>query len=156
MSETTQNTDTAVSVPSKRGWFGRNWKWCTPLLILVLVVVVGGVIVAFPILKLRASQPYKIALEAVQADPAVTQKLGEPVKAGWTLSGDLTEDNCQIFFEVSGPNGTANVTGQARTFSEDNVWSFSLIEVTFTDGTKVSVKTADEEGGLEEAPAWGE
>lgn len=152
MSENTQNnTDTAVAMSSQRGWFGRNWKWCIPLLVLVAIIL-GLFIAVLPFLKLRASQPYKMALEAVQADPAVIEKLGEPVEAGWTISGNLTENNCQIFFDVTGPKETADVTGQARTF--DNVWSFSHIEVTFADGSKVSVKTAVEEGGLEEAPAW--
>lgn len=162
MSENVQNNNNEVPAGTTCEcgcWFGRNWKWFTPLLVVLLLILFGLLVGRGEIMnmllsgmKLRSSEPYKLALEAVQADPAVIAKLGEPITPGGTLSGNLTDTDSQFFFDVTGPKGTAEVSAQARTFG--NTWSFSQLEVKFADGSQVSIKTASEEGGLEEAPAW--
>ena len=154
MSETPQNTETAAETTDVQCSCGCPFtkrKWLLPLLLL-LIVILGGLFAAKDILKVRFSEPYKIASEAVLADSGVIEKLGEPVKVSGFPSGELNDSDCRLLFRVVGPNGEAVVSALGRV--RNGVWSFNQLEVAFADGSKTSVEVASEEGGLEEAPAW--
>ncbi len=59
--------------------------------------IVGIIGLAFG--AMRSSTPYQEALFAAQTDTAVIEALGEPIEAGWLMSGSI---------ETSGSSGTAS------------------------------------------------
>src|SRR5215218_831036 len=81
--------------PQPKGCLGRNWKWMLPVgclgLILGLVALVGGIIfVAMSAIK--SSEVYQGALKVVQTHPTAVERLGEPVKDGWLVKGNIKID----------------------------------------------------------------
>ena len=145
--------------PPRRGWFRRNWLWFVPLVLLGLGVLCasccGGILLTvFGVL--RSSEPYVMALEQVQNDPKVIERLGEPIEpASWAPSGNIHVSNgrgdASLRFDVKGPRGTAHVSTQARRI--DGQWGLTTLEVTFDDGTRLSLDTGTDDA-LDDAPPW--
>ena len=84
-------TLTPGAVPP-RNWWQRNWKWavpggCATLLLLFGLFVAGIVGIAFKTMK--ATDVYREAVARAAANPAVREALGDPVNAGWYLSGNI-------------------------------------------------------------------
>lgn len=102
----------STPVPAQPGWWQRNWKWCVPvlgalLLALSVAVVLGGV--ALLLGAIKSSGAYQHALARAQSDPAVIAALGEPIRAGWFVQGNIS---------TSGASGDADLaipsTARAR------------------------------------------
>ena len=94
-------------LPRPTDWFGRNWKWFVPMLVLVTAGVFGGVFTAI-LAVMKSSDAYQGAVARAGASPAVTAALGTPVTAGFWVLGNI---------HVSGPSGQARA-GAARAVSE--------------------------------------
>ena len=85
-------------------WWDRNWKWCLPVGCLSGIVLVAGCIAAvmfFVFGMMKSSDAYKQAFAKAKANPAVVSSLGEPIKGGLFVSGNIN---------VNGPSGTANLS----------------------------------------------
>lgn len=88
----------------KQGWFARNWKWAVPvgcvgMLAMFAAFIAGIFLVVFG--AMRSSDAYQIAMERARENPEVVASLGEPIEAGWFISGNIN---------VSGPSGEANLS----------------------------------------------
>jgi hypothetical protein len=119
---------------------------------MVLAALVAGVVWFWGPIKLRFSEPYRIALEQVQENPQVIERLGEPVENPRLLPfGSLGDREGTVNFGVEGPKGQATVTARFRRISE--AWGLTTLNVTFEDGQRLSLDTGSA-GGLEEAPKW--
>jgi hypothetical protein len=172
------DSNTAVE-PRRRGWLGRNWKWFVPVFVLLLFVLCAGVAVALffkfvgqgELLEIyradgviKASEPFRMAIEQLEADGEVVKRLGEPAEAVGYASGSVIESsdddngggestgNANFYFELAGPKGAADVACQGKMV--DGKWGLSVLKVTFDDGTRHSVEISGGDDGLEEAPAW--
>ena len=70
-------------------------------------------------MRLKSSEPYKLALKKVRQNPEVVKRLGEPIEDGFVPVGEVNIENdrgsANLFFDVTGPNGTAHVMSQAQT-----------------------------------------
>ena len=171
------NCDCNAAVePREKGWLGRNWKWFLPLLFVFCVVVAVGLFAKFvgkgALMEvyrayradgvIKASEPFRMALEQLEADPEVAERLGEPVAATGYASGEVFvisgEDGetagggANFYFDLAGPKGTANVACQGKMV--DGRWGLSTLKVTFEDGARHSVEISGDDDSLEEAPAW--
>lgn len=85
-------------------WWARNWKWCIPagclgILGLGLAFVAAVVYVIFGMMK--SADVYQEALRLAQSSQAVAQSLGEPVKDGFYVAGNI---------HVNGPSGSADLS----------------------------------------------
>jgi TonB family protein len=118
----------------QKGCLGRNWKWMLPAgclgLILALVALVGGVVfVAMSAIK--SSEVYQGALKAAQAHPAAVERLGQPIKDGWFVKGNVKFEagsgNADFEVPVSGPtnSGTLYVTA----VNEDGAWMYEKLDL---------------------------
>src|SRR5919206_4188024 len=92
-------TITLAAVPP-RNWWQRNWKWVVPVgcgsvVVLFAAFIVSIVLLVFSVI--RSTDVFHDALERAKADPQVRTELGEPIKEGWWLSGNV---------ESTGPSGT--------------------------------------------------
>jgi hypothetical protein len=119
--------------------------WILPLAI-VLAVLVGGAIWLRGPIRLRLSEPYRMAFELVQKDPQVVRRLGGPVESARLLPfGSLDNREGTVNFAVEGPKGEATVAARARRISEQ--WGLTTLDVTFDDGQRVSVDVSSTRGG---------
>jgi TonB family protein len=102
----------------RKGCWGRNWKWMVPAgclgLLLGLATLVGGIFfVAMSAIK--SSDVYQGALKVAQSSPAAVERLGEPIKDGWLVKGNVRHEggrgNANFDIPLSGPkkSGTLRV-----------------------------------------------
>ncbi|MEM6552314.1 MAG: cytochrome c oxidase assembly factor Coa1 family protein [Planctomycetota bacterium] len=130
--------------PPRKSWFGRNWKWLVPLLVLSPVLVCGGVItllVGSVFGMLKGSQPYEDALTAAQNNPALVAELGEPIEAGMGISGSINfvndDGDADLSYDVSGPNGSATLRVVGT--KTNGAWSYSLMTASVDGGTSIDL-----------------
>ncbi|HTV57509.1 MAG TPA: cytochrome c oxidase assembly factor Coa1 family protein [Verrucomicrobiae bacterium] len=124
----------ALPAPPRKDWFNRNWKWFVPLLVAcALAMVVGfiAVIVSFALTMVKQSYPYQYAIRSAEQSPEVSQRLGEPLKLGWFVSGQInySDQNGDAVFEipVSGPKGRGTIDVQAE--KRNGQWQFQTLEL---------------------------
>lgn len=72
------------------------------------------------------------AVARIFADPRVREAMGEPVKLGWAVTGELEDmpdrGTARMVFSLRGPRGHAKVTLRAEK-SPTGLWKFLLLEV---------------------------
>lgn len=84
---------------------------CSVLFVAVVAVVAAVLVGAFALLK--KSQPYADSVDAVQSSPAAVEALGEPIKPGFFVSGNISLENdsgtANFNIPVSGPEGKGSI-----------------------------------------------
>ena len=75
---------------------------------------------------LRSSEAYAWSLEQVQTDPAVRERLGAPVEAGFWVNGSYSSGekhgSADLSYKVTGPEGTGKVTVRGK--MKDGHWTY--------------------------------
>jgi Cytochrome oxidase complex assembly protein 1 len=123
-----------MNPPQQKGWFGRNWKWFVPVgclsMVLVVVAVVAAVIY-FAFGAMKSSEVYQEALTKTKSNQAVVRELGEPIEAGWQISGSFNvsgdSGNADVKIPVSGPKKSGSI--YATAIKRQGKWDFSALEV---------------------------
>ena len=118
----------------QKGCLGRNWKWMLPVgclgLILGLVVLVGG-IVFVAMSAIKSSEVYQGALKAAQAHPAAVERLGQPIKDGWFVKGNIKLDgsggSANLEVPVSGPKNSGTL--YVRAVSPEGTWMYERLDL---------------------------
>ncbi|NHB59704.1 MULTISPECIES: cytochrome c oxidase assembly factor Coa1 family protein [Photorhabdus] len=86
------------SLSVKRSWVIRKWKWMMvcfmPFFIAGIFTIVMG--------AMKSSEPYKKALSLAQSNPAVKSILGQPIEAGWFVSGSVSESEAGFEIPIKG------------------------------------------------------
>ena len=127
---------------------GRSWiKWvvggCGCLLVLGALAAVAIVVGVFGIVK--RSDVYEEAVARAQDHPAATAALGEPIEAGWYVTGSV---------ETSGPGGEASLSvplegprGEGTLYVEATkragAWSYQQLELAVEDGERIDLLAGD-------------
>ncbi|MBN1438100.1 MAG: cytochrome c oxidase assembly factor 1 family protein [Anaerolineales bacterium] len=131
----------------KKGWLSRNVIWLIPVSVLAVVLVLAlscvgcGTAGFFGVFGLMKSHPaYQEGLALVQENTRAQELLGEPIEAGWFVSGEVSETGAtgtaELSVPVSGPKGSGVVYITARKRAGEWV----LIEVVLVmDKTKQRV-----------------
>lgn len=136
--------------PQQKGCLGRNWKWMLPVgclgLILVGVAVIGGIfLVAMSALK--SSEVYKGALERARSNPEAVTALGEPIKDGWLVQGNVSfsggSGNANLQIPVSGPKNSGTI--QVRAVNESGAWMYERLDLVVQNGETISLLERDAE-----------
>ncbi len=149
---------TPTPAPVRRGWFRRNWLWFLPSMVVLMALVCAGVcagIFTTVFYALKSTEPYQTALAAVQKNPQVIERLGQPVEeVRWPPpSGSVHVQNgggsANLVFNVKGPKGEAQVRTEAR--RTRGQWETHVLEVTFADEKRITIEVG---GGGEEAPPF--
>jgi TonB family protein len=118
----------------QKGCLGRNWKWMLPVgclgLILAGVALIGG-IVFVAMSALKSSEVYQGALKVVQTHPAAVERLGQPVKDGWLVKGNIKIDgsggNANFEIPVSGPKNSGTLYVEA--VSPEGTWMYQKLDL---------------------------
>jgi hypothetical protein len=130
-----------MNSPQQKGWFSRNWKWfipvgCLSVVVMAVAVVAAGIYFVFGAIK--SSDVYQQALAKTRSNPAVVRELGEPIEAGWRISGSINvsndSGNADVRIPVSGPKKSGAV--YATAIKKQGKWDFSTLEVEIEGDTK--------------------
>jgi hypothetical protein len=118
----------------RRGWWARNWKWAVPVGCLTPLLLCGGLVTLIVTLvfgALKSSGAYTEALARARADPRVQKALGEPVEAGFWVTGSVGTaggtENANLNIPVSGPKGTGTLHAVGQ--NAGGGWQFTTLEV---------------------------
>lgn len=99
-----QSFDATATPAPPRSWWQRNWKWGGPagcLTILALVAVLMASIALFVFTMIRHTDVFREAIARAEANPQVRAELGEPIREGWWVMGQV---------RTTGPSGNASLS----------------------------------------------
>jgi hypothetical protein len=121
--------------PPRRGWWGRNWKWVIPAGCLTAVgLCAGGVFLIMSIVlgTIKSTDVYQEAVARAQASPAVAQGLGNPVKPGFFVQGQVnfrdSSGDANLHIPIKGTTGgSGSITLIAD--RSDGKWTYRTLEV---------------------------
>ncbi len=140
-----QETPSGQPIPSQPSWFRRNFIWFVPLLLVVVgipatccVTSAAGLWGLFGLMN----APRDAAIAAMEADPEIADRLGTPIEPGEGIAlNDYQNNNgnggADLDFNVSGPKGSAHVTGHMKLVA--GTWSPDGLTITFDDGTEITL-----------------
>ena len=139
-----------MSQPPARTWWSRNWKWVVPVGCLTPAVLCcggGGLILTFVFGALKSSEVYTDALARAKANEEVKTLLGEPIEAGFWVSGSVevggTSGKADLSIPVSGPKGSATLHAVAT--KAGGKWVYSTLEaVPQASGTSIDLRPPPE------------
>lgn len=117
-----------------KGCLGRNWKWMLPvgcLGLLLGVAALVGVIVFVAMSAVKTSEVYKGALGVAQTHPAAIERLGQPIKDGMFVTGNVKFDgsggNANLEIPLSGPKGSGRL--YVRAVNPDGAWMYERLDL---------------------------
>jgi hypothetical protein len=127
-----QSFDATVAPAPPRSWWQRNWKWAVGCLtILALVAVLMASIALFVFTMFRHTDVFREAIARAEANPQVRTELGEPIREGWWVMGQV---------RITGPSGRANLAISLKGSRKDGtlyavarksagIWKYDTLEV---------------------------
>ena len=125
-------------------WLGRNWKWAIPVGCFLPVVVCGGFvfgILALVFGALKSSDAYTVALDRAKQNPQVQAALGEPIEAGYFVTGNISVNNdrghADLSIPISGPKGTGTIHAVADKIGGE--WKYKTLDVTPEGGERIDL-----------------
>lgn len=111
----------------KAGWLVRAGTGTVRFTILALARAFLGLLFG----AFKRSEVYAEAVARAASDPEVRRELGEPVRAGWWVSGRLSvagpSGEARFATPLYGPEGQATLSAHAR--KAQGRWSFDMLEV---------------------------
>ena len=124
----------APQQPQQKGCLGRNWKWMLPVgclgLIIAGVALIGGIILV-AMSAIRSSEVYQGALKVAQTHPAAVERLGQPIKDGWLVQGNINYEggsgNANFDIPVSGPKNSGTL--YVRAVSPEGTWMYERLDL---------------------------
>jgi hypothetical protein len=121
---------TITSSSQKQRLLTKHWK--TSLTIVLGLAAIGIVSVFWSI---GDSDACKMAIAAAQSNPIVKQRLGEPIKRGFFISGNIEvsgpSGHADIAIPVSGPRGKATLYAVAE--KSAGLWKLESLQAGFSD-----------------------
>jgi len=116
--------------PYRSRWSRRHWKLVVSLIVLCTAAAVGSLLYF-----IRTSEAATLAISTAQSSTQLQQRLGEPIKVGWIISGNIqvnpASGSADLAIPVSGPKGSGTVYTEAH--KSAGVWHLDHLQ--FTDKT---------------------
>jgi predicted small lipoprotein YifL len=141
------NFGSTPPAPQKSG--SKTWLWILIAVLVVLPLVLcagccgcGGL--AF-MNAMKNAPPYVEALQTVQANQQVVDKLGQPIEGGLPMGNFNIQNNtgeADFTFTATGPKGAATVSVKAEMVA--GTWRTTSLNVKFTDGSSIDLVGGDE------------
>jgi len=148
----------------QKGWFGRNWVWLVPVIILVpLCCCCGGPIglLWFGVGQALEMPPYKDSVVLAEQNAEVQNQLGTPIDSpeGFMdlvtmMQGggqfNMNQTGSQMLFDaqvpLSGPSGSGTLWIEAESSDGGMTWTYTVQEVDLPDGTTIDLLPAGSGG----------
>ena len=124
-----------MTQPRNNSPFGCILRGC--LILAILGIGSCGAFIFGIASLIKNSEPYREGLSLVQENETAIELIGEPIDAGFFVSGSINLNNddgeADLSFSVSGPDGsgTVHVVGTKT----NGVWTYSIIEFQPEDGS---------------------
>jgi len=122
------------AAPTSRSWFARNALWVVPVGCIGLLAVLAafaGLVLTIVMGGMKSTDAYHEAVERAKASPQVHTALGEPVKIGWFISGNVhvsgPSGDAELSVPLSGPQGKGTLYVTAR--KRAGHWQYEVLEV---------------------------
>lgn len=135
----------STQAPARPNWWQRNWKWFVPVLAALLLALFAAFvfgIVALVFGALKSSTPYQQAMTRAQSDPAVVAALGEPIRAGWFVQGNIGVDGASGKADLAIPLDGAHADGTLYVVAEKRAgeWRYETIAVNVEGGERIMLE----------------
>ena len=132
----------STHVPAAPGWWQRNWKWCVPVLAALLLALFAAFvfgIVALIFGAIKSSGPYQHAVTRAQSDPAVIAALGEPIRSGWFVQGNISVDGASGIADLAIPLDGSRADGTLYVVAEKHAgeWRYDTLAVNVDGGERI-------------------
>ena len=109
----------------RQSWLQAHWK-------LVLAASVGlalcATIAVFA--SLRSSDVVKLAVATAESNPALADRLGRPLDAGWFVTGKLevtpASGHAELAIPVSGPKGSGTLYAEGH--KRAGIWHLEMLQ----------------------------
>ncbi len=125
-----------VPEPVTRSWLDRHAGWKIPLgclIVILLLCAFAAVIFTILDVSFRNSTVYKEALARAGRSPEIINRIGEPLRPGRVVQGQLnvsgSTGTANMRIPITGPRGKAAIVLDAR--KVDGTWVFRSLEVQF-------------------------
>lgn len=136
-------------VPNKpqKGWFGRNWLWFIPVIIILPIILCCGgcsLLGYFTVQKgmeeLKNFPGYKNSVAAMEANTDVTDALGTPIEVAGLIAAastgnpaEISESEIDISYPITGPKGSGLLIIDAELDSNGQwVWRTLTVHIDAT------------------------
>jgi TonB family protein len=90
---------------------------------------------------MKSSDVYKGALERARSNPEAVAALGEPIKDGWLVQGNVNfsggRGTANLQIPVSGPKNSGTV--RARAVYEGGAWMYEQLDLLVKSGERISL-----------------
>lgn len=137
----------------RKNWFGRNWKWALPtfgcLTFIVLSIIFAITLYTGVSTLFKDSEPYEMAMQSLNSNEYVIEKLGQPIEADGMFKGSINYENnnasADIQVPVKGSKGEGTLTVIAQ--KENDIWSYILMQVELDDNDEI-INLLDENNKL--------
>jgi hypothetical protein len=127
----------------QKSWLERRPLWKIPLGCLTLIFLIGAfglVLLTVITTSFRNSDVYKQAIAKASEYSQVREQIGEPIRVGWLISGQLSVSgntgNANLSIPLSGTRGKGAIRAVAH--KSAGVWLFTFLQVTI-EGQPVSI-----------------
>jgi hypothetical protein len=109
----------------RRGWLRAHRKL---VLVLWLGLAVSGALMGFALM--RSSDAVKLAIATAKSNPALVERLGQPLKTGWFVAGSIeitpASGHAELAIPVSGPKGRGTIYAEAR--KRAGLWRLNMLQ----------------------------
>lgn len=121
-----QRTQRLGGMSARIAWLKRNWKWALPTWLVLFLSILGLVLYI-----IGNSEVSQLAFAQAQSNARVLQRLGEPVKRGWMIEGNIetsgASGHADLAIPVSGPRGKATL--YVVTTKSAGQWRFETLQL---------------------------
>ena len=135
--------------PMKRSWLERHPLWKIPIgcfVLFVLMAAFGILVITIVTASFRHSEVYTRALTMAKEDSRLREEIGEPIEAGWLVSGQLnvngSSGHADLSIPISGPRGKGHIRAVAN--KRSGIWTFTWLQVIF-DGHSDAIDLLSEQ-----------
>lgn len=109
----------------RRAWLQTHWKVALPV-----CLGLGVSAILFALFLMSNSDVAKLAMSEAQASSKMTERLGQPLKRGWFVSGNIevtpASGHAELAIPVSGPKGSGTLYAEAR--KQAGLWHLNLLQ----------------------------
>jgi Cytochrome oxidase complex assembly protein 1 len=130
--------------PVKKSWLEHNPLWKIPLGCLTLFVLLAAfamIMVTIITASFRHSDVYKQAIAQAAANPQVRERIGEPIKPDWLISGEINlsanSGKANLVIPISGPRGRGSIHAVAQ--KGGGVWRFTYLQVDLANQSAIDL-----------------
>jgi hypothetical protein len=130
---------THVDEVGQKNWWDRNWFWAVPIGCLSPFLLCGGClgISLFTVVTaIRASEPYRHAVDTAMASPEVKARFGEPIEIGyWTNGGiEISNNSGKASFSIPIHGSRRSGTIYVEATRDGSDWTYERLDIGFDGG----------------------